>query len=367
MGQILTIILIIGFWIISFVEPSGWALMLHLPEKVNILIVTLAAIFYLFSPHNRQKIPKSIGWLIGLTFIGIPLIAAGSWEGASYLVSFLTVYIISQGKITHKVIKYTGLAIAAMGLVVLDIYVNGTILKGWNDNAISMVGLFSFLYFSIYLISTRGKRKFWILNIITYIYLTLLLATDCRSGMLFSIVAVVGIVFSDKVKSWVTHRGAIMLILNIPLIIAILTIWISNTDLFYSLNKWSILNYDKTIFSGREILWNQAFTQLEQSYFIGTGKFMMNYHNSGLAALSVFGVLGYIFWIKYFNINLSRLKRYIGDDIVFASLYAFCLLFLQQSVDLGFISPCPDLLPYMILGVGLGRIRYLSAHHSSPA
>lgn len=159
MGQYLTIIMLIGIWIISFVEPSGWAALIHLPEKINYLILTLAAIFYFFSPSNRQKIPSSLGWLIALTFIAIPLIADNSWEGASYLVSFLTVYIVSQGTITPKVIKYTGLAIAAMGLVVLYIYVNGTILKGWNDNSISMVGLFSFMYFAIYLISTKGKKS----------------------------------------------------------------------------------------------------------------------------------------------------------------------------------------------------------------
>lgn len=130
---------------------------------------------------------------------------------------------------------------------------------------------------------------------------------------------------------------------------------------------WSIINYGKTIFNGREILWDLAFSQFSQTYFIGTGKFMMNYHNSGLAALSVFGVLGYLLWFRYFNVNLVQLKRYVNDDIVFASMYAFCLIFLQQSVDLGFISPYPNLLPYMILGVGLGRIRYLSRYNISAA
>ena len=53
------------------------------------------------------------------------------------------------------------------------------------------------------------------------------------------------------------------------------------------------------------------------------------------------------------------MSYYISDEIVFGSMLAFLIIYLQQSVDLGFISDCPNLLPYMILGIGLGRVRLL--------
>lgn len=364
MGQISTIILIVAIWIISFVEPSGWAQAIHLPEKINIIILILSAMFYFVLPNKRQQIPSSLVLFIVFTFIVIPLVSINSWQGASYLVAFLIVYIVSQGKISPKVIKYSGLIIAGLGLAILLIYVKGSVLSGWNDNAMAMTGLFSFLYFSIYLIETKGKRIFWILNIITYFYLVLLLGLDCRSGMLFSIIAVVGIIYSGKTKKIFLHGGFTVFMLNIPLLISLLVIWIAQSDFFYELNLWSLKNYDKTIFNGRDSLWDLSFELLGKTNFIGTGKFLLNYHNSGVAALSVFGLLGYICWIKYFSLNINRMKRFISDEIVFASLFAFCLIFVQQTVDLGFISPTPNLLPYMILGIGLGRVRLLQRNRT---
>lgn len=331
----------------------------HLPEKINTVILIVSIYFFFCKPSTRPRIPVSIVLLIIISFILLPELLHDSWEGATYLISFLTIYFVSQGKITPKVIRYSGLIIAGLGLVVLFLYVRGTFLSGWNENAISMVGLFSFIYFSIFLIEKKGSFRFWIWNIISLVYVGLLFDTDCRSGMLFSIIAVAGIFYMNKTLAIFNKSWFIILLLNAPLIIALFVIWISESSYFSELNDWSLIRYGKPIFNGRENLWDYSFTLLEQSDYLGTGRFRINYHNSGMAALSVFGVLGYISWILYFKNFLNQLKPYILDNIVFGSFLAFCLIFLQQSVELGFISPTPNLLPYMILGVGLGRIRLL--------
>ncbi|WP_305156486.1 hypothetical protein [uncultured Muribaculum sp.] len=359
MGEIVTTILIVLVWIISFVEPSGWASSIHLPEKINICILVLSIIFYLFSPQKRQQLSTILVLLLIVSFVFIPVALHNSWQGASYLASLLTVYIVSQGRITSKVIKYTGFSIAVLGLFILFIYTHGTLLNGWNDNAVSMTGLFSLLYFSILLIQKKGSFKFWGWNIITYFYLVLLFGTDCRSGILFGIISVVGILYSRKVIRLYSRKLFPIILLNIPLLIALIVILISTSGYFHDLNDWSFREFGKPIFNGRESLWELSIMVLDRSDYLGTGKFIMNYHNSGIAALSVFGVIGYITWISYFNNIMCQLGRYINDDIVFGSIFAFSLIFLQQTVDLGFISPIPNLLPYMILGVGLGRIRLL--------
>lgn len=359
MGQLCTIITIILIWIISFVEPSGWANVIHLTDKVNNLVLITAIAFFILSPSTRQNISRVLFLFIILSFCVIPLITQNSWQGAEYLISFLTVYIVSQGKITHKVIYYSALAIAALGLGLLYIYSRGSLLSGWNDNSISMTGLFSFLYFSIFLISKKGTNQFWVWNIISLFYIVLLFSTDCRSGMLFAIISIIGIFYSNKVNHFLKKNWITLLVLNTPLIIAYIVIAISQSEYFRELDAWSLQEFNKYIFNGRDILWDYAFKFLESSGYLGTGKFLMNYHNSGVAAISVFGILGYISWIIYFNTNIKQLKSYLNDDIVFASLLSFILIFLQQSVDLGFIGPTPNLIPYMILGVGLGRIRTL--------
>lgn len=359
MGQFLSIITIILLWIISFVEPSGWAKLLHLPEKINIIIGALSAIG--FFAHYKKRLPIS-QWLFAgiiLTLIIIPYVVSDTWQGASYSIALLTVYITSLCRVTDTVIKYTALIIAGLGLSVLFIYVYGSVLSGWNDNAISIVGLFSFLYFSIFLISRRKGTSFWLWNMVTLVYLYLLFQTDCRSGMLFSIIAVFGIYFAQRTRRLLSKRNVRLIILNMPLIISLIVIGIAASPYFPALDRWSWQNLDKGIFNARNELWEYAYQQLEKSYYIGTGKFMINYHNSGVAALSVFGILGYTCWIKFFSKCLSHIRAYISDKIIFGCMLAFLLIFMQQSFDLGFIAEYPNLLPYTILGIGLGRARML--------
>lgn len=361
MNQTFTIIFLILVWIISFVEPSGWAMVIHLPEKISWTIALLAGACLLISRNRKLQVPGPLVALLIVTFIFIPVIMADSWEGAEYLVAFLTVYLTAQGTITRKVMAVSGIVIAILGLVVLRIYVFGNILSGWNDNAISMVGLFSFVYFSMFLISKKGTVAFWIWNIVTVLYLWLLFKTECRSGMLFAVVAVVCIVYSRTVKKMLHGPKVRLLLLNLPLILAFVVIFLASSSHFEALDRWSLEANGKGIFDGRDVLWDNALKLLAKTDYLGTGKFKMNYHNSGVAALSVFGVLGYVCWVKYFSCNIKRLQRHLSDDMVYASLLAFLIIYLQQAVDLGFISPTPNLIPYAILGIGLARVRMLQA------
>lgn len=361
MGQISTIAVIILLWVLSFIEPSGWAVAYKLPEKVDIAITVIATLFFLCIPSKRLNISRQLIFWTLVSFVFIPLLTAGSSAGATYLVAFLIVYIVSQGNITPMVVRYSSLAIAILGIIVLQIYINGNLLSGWNDNAISMVGLFSFIYFSMFLILQKNKKQFWIWNIVTIIYLDLLFTTDCRSGMVFSIIAVIGIIFSSRIKKYITSTKSRLLILNAPLILALLVIAIATTPYFEALDKWSLATNNKGIFDGRDIIWGLSLEELNSTYFLGSGKFQINYHNSGVAAISVFGIIGYICWIKLFSTNLRQLQFYLSDKIVLGSFLAFTAIFLQQSLDLGLISATPNLLPYTILGVGLGRVRLLKS------
>ncbi len=207
--------------------------------------------FFVVSPKRRLPISQSLFWLMVL-FLGIvPNMLSSKWQGASYLVAFLTTYIVSQCRITAAVIKYSSWIIALLGLSILYIYVHGSILSGWNDNAMSMVGLFSYLYFSIFLIEKRGTKAFWFWNIITVLYLLLLFQTDCRSGMLFSIIAVVAIYFSKYSRVIINNNKLRFILLNIPLIISLIVIAVSSTSYYDELNQWSMQNLDKLIFNGR--------------------------------------------------------------------------------------------------------------------
>lgn len=360
MLKALTILFLVLCWILSLVNTSGWGMMMATPEKTNQLILALAAL----SLFRRSKTvirldPLLIFGLIA-TLVAIPIYLTGEWEGLDYFCALILVYVISRYKITASVIKPVCLAYAAGGLIILWIYLNGDILSGWNDNSISMVGLFSYLFFTIFLLLQNSRPKFIAWNIVTVIYLSYLYATNCRSGMVFSALAVACIIFRSRARKLLTHKFVDFLIINMPLIIAGIVIWIASTDYFQELNLWSLRNYNKLIFNGRDELWQYSFDLLAKSDYLGTGKFLINYHNSGVAAISVFGILGYLCWMCYFVSLLWQLRRYMRDPIVFGATLCFCLIFLQQSVDLGFIFSTSNLIPYVALGVACGRVNTIT-------
>lgn len=355
-----TILFLVLCWILSLVNTSGWGMMMATPEKTNQLILALGAL----SLFRRSKTvirldPLLIFGLIA-TLVAIPIYLTGEWEGLDYFCALILVYVISRYKITASVVKPVCLAYAAGGLIILWIYLNGDILSGWNDNSISMVGLFSYLFFTIFLLLQNSRPKFIAWNIVTVIYLSYLYATNCRSGMVFSALAVACIIFRSRARKLLTHKFVDFLIINMPLIIAGIVIWIASTDYFQELNLWSLRNYNKLIFNGRDELWQYSFDLLAKSDYLGTGKFLINYHNSGVAAISVFGILGYLCWMCYFVSLLWQLRRYMRDPIVFGATLCFCLIFLQQSVDLGFIFSTSNLIPYVALGVACGRVNTIT-------
>lgn len=61
--------------------------------------------------------------------------------------------------------------------------------------------------------------------------------------------------------------------------------------------------------------------------------------------------------VIFFKRQLSALTEYLEDYTVYACMCAFILIYLQQSVELGFINRMPNMIPYMILGLGLGKVR----------
>ena len=365
MNSFFSFIALILCWIISFVKPSGWSQIIELPQIINIIIVSLSVIFYFALPYKHQNLPKWTIFGLILTFIVIPYLIENSLEGAEYLTAFLIVYIFSQCKITERVINLACWAIGIGGIAILYIYTNSELLLGWNDNSISMVGFFSFLFFSIQIVLKRKTKFFWFFNIITFIYLYFLFETECRSGMLFSVLTVVSIYFISFTRRLLKSRKNFIIILNIPLIVALLVLLIaSNHDLLYALDNWSMEKFDKTIFNGRNFIWEEALEYFNQSYWMGTGEFLLNYHNSCIAVLSVFGILGYIYWIRYFYDIYKCLQNFLLDPIIMGCVISFTMIYIQQSVDLGFISTDYNMIPYMILGIALSRIFLINKNNN---
>jgi hypothetical protein len=351
---VLTIILI---WVFSLVNESGLGMKLHTGEKMNWLIFIWAV--YLFFIRGRRFIPKmSKASFMGffLFFILIAYVVSGRWDGATYLISFLTVFCFSNIDLSAKELSVSAFAIGLLGLGLITIYTRTQILSGWNDNSIAMLTLFSFIYFSIFFNSSQQR---WIRSacwIMAFAYISQIAGTDSRGSLLFMLLSIVMMFARETTYRFISSSTIRALIVYFPIIIAIVVVWITSQDWFVELDNWSRLNFGKPIFNGRDELWADGFKDII-NYPFGRGKFVINYHNSAVGCIGVFGIVGYVLWCNFFKRQLSALTEYLEDYTVYACMCAFILIYLQQSVELGFINRMPNMIPYMILGLGLGKVR----------
>ena len=254
----------------------------------------------------------------------------------------------------------------ALGFSILYIYVYGTALSNWNENSIAMIGFFSYAVFAIsfFYTETRMKLKFRtvLFVVISLTYINFTEQTDSRSSTMMIILCMMIILFRLRIFSDKSMSKRLGWILNIPLIIALLIIIISQMPIYDALNLWSLHNFEKPVFNGREDIWLDGIKSLKKSFLIGSGQLQTGYwHNCAIACLTTYGMVGYTVWVKVLHKILVSAKDFLKDSYILGSVVVFCLILIQQSFELGLFAPNPNMIPYLILGILMGRIHYLKS------
>ncbi len=359
MRRIYLLILVILAWAFSAINTSGWGIA---NKTDQITIVVLVTWFLIVNSRAKTKLPlggsnAGLSIFTFLSFILIPVVFHGSFEGVSYLTMILLVYCFSQSEVTKSFITISGYIIAGLGLATLFVFNRMDVLSGWNENQIAMIGLFSCLYYFISLSGRITLRKITFGIVISALYITMLLPTNARSSILFIILAIAIIYTNNAAIKLLGKKNAMFWSLSFPLFLAIMVVLFPNFSLFEHIKEISTSEFSKSsAFNGRDEIWKEAFQRLPKNYYLGVGEFKVNHHNSAVAILDVFGVIGYICWLKLLRKPLEVMKKYLADEIVFGCLISFLVIFWQQSLELGFVTPLPNMIPYMILGLGLGRV-----------
>lgn len=357
--------LMILLWFANLFNGTGLDSVYHVTEWTRRIVILLFLITVFMDYARRHTLPIDRGkfFVYGgmiIVFIVSPLIHGYGSKGIDYLWVFCLVYLLSKLKIDDRTMFWTGLIYGVLGFSVLFIFDYGTALKGWNTNSIAMIGMQSFLVMIVPLFKKQRMINKVFMLIAAGIFSILISPTDSRSSVLFAFVGTLfaiglvprGIVSKNYFRTFIC--------LMLPLIIAVIVIAVSNSTIMEGLNTWSYQQFSKPIFNGRDDLWKRGFELLWQNPFIGTGNLnAANWHNNAVACLVATGILGFAFWIMAFGRIMNRARSYLNDYIVVGCFVSFIVLYVQQSVELGFISDNPTLFGYILLGLMLGRVRFL--------
>lgn len=353
----------IVLWILNLFNGTGLGMVYQTTEKTRSLIY-IAAIFIIIMKCREHHlwVDKQDFIIFGgmaFIFIAVSMFKGNGAMGLHYLTAFLLIYCLSKLNVYEKTVKLTGLVYAAMGLGVLYIYDYGSILSGWNGNTIGMTGLYSFLFFLISFHDVNSIRSKVIVVALTLIYIYLIIPTESRSCTWFAIIAVLFALSIFPRNIILKTDSRLYLWLLIPLLVALVVVIISQGTYMQQLDLWSLQKFKKPIFNGRDEIWENGLNVLFNNLLFGRGNLEGNWHNCIITVLTAYGIIGSTLWVMAFQRILSRGRLWLRDSIVVGCIITFLMMYIQQSVELGLICEAPNLLPYIVLGVMLGRIKYL--------
>ena len=352
-------------WVINLFNGTGLGMAYKTTELAMLatVLVALGCVAYRAMQDGDILVPRKY-FVVLLPLLGVVIATSVlhhyKFKALEGFWVFLIVYIMSFTRPNIKALRMTAIAYGVLGLAILFIFDYMDALSGWNPNSIAMVGLYSFLVFTIPFFGMRGWRSFVLMPLVGAAYVFLIWPTDSRSGIIVVIATLVLMLRLIPVTKVLRSSRAIFLVLLVPLAVAIFVCIVSLFGDITNLKQWSLETFEKDLFNGRDELWIWGFQLLQQKFLFGHGSVALaNWHNCAVACLTGLGVVGYVLWTRLFHLILKNGRHYIEDTSVAGAMTAFLVLFCHQSVELGLISNSPMLIPYIILGILLGRVNYL--------
>lgn len=361
-SKILTIGVSVIIWIISLINQSGFGDAHNTPSKTSLILIFLGTVISLNEFRKKQYINIKtllIIFTLSSVFILSSNLQGYRHDGLKYLSVFLLVYIVSNLQIDILQLKIISIIYGLLGIGILYIFNYKSVLSGWNPNAIAMMGLFSYLVYMISHINNNLKSKA-IFLLVSTLYIRLMDITESRGSTFIILLSICIVCNFIPIKKMYKSDIGITLLLMIPLIVSISVINLSKSHYVNELNEWSIEEFDKPLFNGRDEIWIDGFDEISQNVLFGSGYINSGYwHNSAISCLSSYGVVGYTLWIMVLKAILCNGRKYSEDNFVIGCIASFLLIFIQQSFELGLFSLGMNLVPYFILGLLLGRIKGL--------
>lgn len=346
-------------WLVGFTYSTGFGQSYQIFEKLKLTVILVAAFYLVLRKDNYNFKLTDILLVCVVLFIAVYNYAQDDNSIVDYLCVWLIIPIIKLftfNKRDHKWIGYI-FGIASTGVLLIGNMTD--VFENWDGNTVSLVQFFSYTIFISIFSEVRKTKNIIYLVVFSVIYFYLLAIFESRSAILFSALMLLCMLQIVPFKKMM-NRTAIFIILLIPLIIAIFVTSINELPFIEDLNSWSLRQFDKTIFSERDLIWESGIETWLKNPLVGNGNLSYNsYHNSAITALVGVGAVGYVILIGVLYTIFKKALKWKHDSVVYGLTTSFLVIWAQQSVELGIVAKQPNVIPYLILGLICARIRTL--------
>ncbi len=352
-------------WAADLFNETGLGMAYHTTELAIGVTIVIAIVFLASQALYEGDLLVKPEYFYTIVPLAVLILATAFVRGAGMKAlqifwPFMLVYILSKTRPSMPAIRMTAMAFAAMGLIVLLVFNYTDFFKGWNYNKIGMLGMASFLGFTIPFFGMREWRSFVVMPVIGTAYVILIWPTDSRSCCLMIVIQLLLILRIVPIKHVFEKKIGRILLLLVPLFVAVFVVLVSAFGDISGLTQWSYETFNKPLFNGRDWIWKDGLRIWWQHMLFGNaGMNTGHWHNSAISCLVSFGALGYFLWVRMFHLLTSEGEQYLDDICVMGAMTAFVVYYCQQSVELGLFAVQPTIMPYVLLGMMLGRVNYL--------
>ena len=362
-GKGFYIIASVLFAVFSIVNVSGYGQAIESNKLLVYVLLLVSAFILMFVQKKKEKILSyndiCFMIIIALFYEASSYFQGFGGSGIGFLSFFICVYLFSMLEQSDFNIFLCSVIYLGFGLGILIIMCFTDILSGWNPNSISIITLQAFLIF----FATFKRENIY--QVILYVFAILIFSyllwqMNCRSAMLCVLASALTDVLTYHKAKWLKNKPLLFVFIILPFIIAMITVFLSTSSLFEVLNEWTMSTFGKSIFNGRDNIWGRGFELLMESPFYGHGEIYSGYwHNSAIACLFSYGIIGYLLYAFAFAKLIFSGIGYMYDSIIRRSTVAFLILNFQQSFENTIFVIGGIYLPYVLLGILIGRVNFL--------
>ena len=219
MKSILYTIGMVAIWGINLLNGTGLGTAYHTTEIAmwgSFLLMIICMSVQVMHEGDINVKPKyfySI-FVMFLVFVGVSFMYNRGMTGVTGFWVYMLIYVLSRVKVTMEAQRLTSICYGVLGLAILFIFNYMSALDSWNANSIAMVGLFSFLIFTIPFFGMTDWRSLIVMPFVGAAYVYLIWPTDSRSCIIMVILMLVLVLRIIPVKKLLASSKALFVVLD---------------------------------------------------------------------------------------------------------------------------------------------------------
>ncbi len=329
----------------SIIKTSQISFPITLVLSLGILLLTLS--LFLLNAYNISLFQGFMFVCVLCSYFAVYLLHGSGFEYSLNLIAVIgllsVIPYLDYSGLVYKIMTY--LFYAFIILIILfapktDLSASAGIVgfNNLNPNCSSLI-LLTTSIFILKKISEEGNKNKKIILVILLIFIYyFLLQFSSRIALISSVLALIYYFLRNHFNK--IKKNKVVLIAFIILLLSPIFCYIYSVTLFEIIGKGNLIIMGKDIFTGRQVIWQEAFEAIENNFLIGLGNTFKstfyassteasNLHNQMMGCLVCFGVVNMILFAVAYSSSIGKIWQ--NANLKFTATFLLLLIIVSYT------------------------------------